>query len=73
MIGDRFVAALELLADELLRAFPPPAVCADGSAPGVMRLGLVPCPTCHTPQRPGAVHFASNTAIRPCVGSWGRR
>lgn len=37
------------------------------------RPGLVPCSTCKTPQRPGAVHFASNTAIRPCAGSWRRR
>ena len=35
--------------------------------------GLIPCPTCGRPERPGAVHFPSNTATRPCAGSWGRR
>jgi hypothetical protein len=36
--------------------------------------GLVACSTCNTMQRAGGgVHFASNTAIRPCVGSWVRR
>lgn len=35
--------------------------------------GLVPCSTCGTEQRPGAVHFATLRDIRPCVGSWRRR
>lgn len=73
MIAARFVEALELLAGELVRTLPPPAVVAEGSSPGILRLGLVPCPKCGTPQRPGGVHFASNTDIRPCAGSWGRR
>lgn len=60
----------------------PPAVVAEGShqgnvqrdvKPENVRPGLVPCPECGTGQRPGAVHFASNTEIRPCVGSWRRR
>jgi len=74
VIGARFVDALGELAEALIReSMPAPAVVADGSSPGVIRLGLLPCPVCGTPQRTGAVHFASNTDIRPCVGSWGRR
>lgn len=34
--------------------------------------GLVPCKECGTDQRPGAVHFTSVTAARPCPGSWVR-
>jgi hypothetical protein len=41
--------------------------------PENVRPGLVPCVECGRPERPGAVHFASNTTIRPCTGSWGRR
>ena len=69
----RFIAALDELAIALLAAFPPPTVVADGSSPGNVRLGLVPCAECKTPQRPGAVHFATLTDVRPCAGSWGRR
>lgn len=80
-----FVEALGELADVLLRGMPAPR--AEGSHQGNVRAtgihrdvkpenvtrGLVPCSTCNTPQRPGAVHFAKATDMRPCVGSWGRR
>lgn len=74
----RLITALDDLTRELLRAFPSPVECAIGSSPVIavpeaLTPGLVPCVECATPQRPGAVHFPSNTAIRPCVGSWRRR
>lgn len=86
MIGARFIESLGELAAELARKFPH-ATLADGTMPGVapapiaerdvkpenVQPGLVPCASCGTGQRPGAVHFASNTEIRPCAGSWSRR
>lgn len=72
-MGALVLAALNDLAGALVHAFPPPTVVADGSWQGNVRPGLLPCPECKTPQRPGAVHFARLTDIRPCVGSWRRR
>ncbi len=77
MIAARFIESLGELAAELARKFPH-ATLARGTMPGVDRIvtvrpGLVPCAVCGTEQRPGAVHFAKLTDIRPCVGSWGRR
>jgi hypothetical protein len=40
---------------------------APGPAPG-----LEVCPSCATWQRPGAVHYASLAAQRPCPASWAR-
>lgn len=87
MIGADLVTALEGLADHLVRTLAPPPVVAEGSHQGNVRStsgqrdvkpenvrpGLVPCAECRTEQRPGAVHFARLTDIRPCVGSWRRR
>ncbi len=56
-----------------------PIDLAHGSSPAIAVTdapcppGLVACSTCNTMQRPGAVHFPSNTAQRPCDASWGRR
>ena len=76
MVGARFIESLAELAAELARKFPH-ARLAQGTMPGVACVepprGLVPCSTCGTEQRPGAVHFPTNTAMRPCAGSWGRR
>ncbi|HKP06400.1 MAG TPA: hypothetical protein VJU58_04030 [Microbacterium sp.] len=77
MIAARFVESLAELAAELARQFPG-VTLADGTMPGLARIeqplprGLVTCPTCGTAQRPGAVHFATVTALRPCAGSWRR-
>jgi hypothetical protein len=69
----RFVAALDELAHALLAEFPAPLVVAEGSGPiAITPQGLIPCADCGSPRRPGAVHFARLTDLRPCVGSWGR-
>lgn len=77
MIAARFIESLGEFAAELARAFPGVNL-AQGTMPGISRVEVVPprlvrCADCQTEQRPGAVHFASNTAIRPCAGSWRRR
>lgn len=74
MIGARFIAALGDLAGALLATFPPPDfVIAEGSGPiSITPPGLIPCADCRTPQRPGAVHFAKLTDLRPCPASWRR-
>ncbi len=74
MIAARFVAALGELAEALIRSsMPAPSTVAEGSAQGTVTRGLVPCPICETEQQRHGVHFANNTELRPCAGSWGRR
>ena len=87
MIGD-LITSLDALALALLAEFSRPTVVADGTMPGIVVRatsvhrdvkpenvppGLVPCTECGRPERPGAVHFPTNTAMRPCAGSWGSR
>ena len=85
MIGN-LITALDELATALLAEFAPPRVVADGSHQGNVRAtsvqrdvkpenvpaGLVACVSCGTAQRPGAVHFARLSDLRPCAGSWRR-
>ncbi len=83
VMGEWFVTLMCGVAAGALEA---PSVVADGSGPvvldhdamvalGRVKLphGLVICSRCGTEQRPGAVHFPSLTAMRPCPASWSSR
>jgi len=75
-MGALILAAMNDLAGALVHAF------AIGSSPAIAlpdpppTPGLMLCPKCGTLQQPRvhgfAVHFASNTEMRPCAGSWAR-